>query len=530
MIVTAADRRAVTDGCWYDAAAAERVRSFFRKFLRHSKGEWAGQLFEPLPWQWEKVIRPLFGWKRPDGRRRFNKGYIEIPKKNGKSTMCAGLSLYLLVGDGEKGSEVYSAAADRDQASIIYHEAASMVRSSPSLTDHVQIVETTKRLVFRRSGSFYKALSAEVNTKEGLNAHGVIVDELHAQKTRALWDTLIYSGAARRQPLVLAITTAGFDRESICWEQHEYARAILDGSFDDWSFFAYIAAASPEDDWASPEVWQRVNPSYGVTVKAEEMAEACKEAQRTPRKENSFKRYRLNLWTEQAERWLSMADWDACGQRFEEADLAGRECFVGMDLSSTTDVAAAAFVFPPLAEEDPWHVVYRFWSPQNMPRTIAEPEKIIRRQWAKEGFLKLTEGNIIDYDVIREDVKALAERFVIKEIAIDRWNATQITTQLIGDGFMVVPFGQGFASMSGPSKELEKLVLGGSLRHGGHPVARWMAANVAVEEDAAGNIKPTKSKSSGRIDAIPAMVMGLGRAMAKPIQKSVYEERGILVI
>ncbi|MBI1915324.1 MAG: hypothetical protein HYS12_11385 [Planctomycetes bacterium] len=244
-IRSAADERAVAEGYRFDLAAAERVRTFFRKFLRHSKGQWAGKPFELLDWQWQDVIGPLFGWKRPDGTRRYRRGYIEVPKKNGKSQLFSGLSLYLLIGDSEPGAEIFSAAVDRDQASIVFNEAANMVEASPTLLQRLNVVRSTKRIVDHRTRSFYKALSADVPAKEGLNAHAVLIDELHAQKTRDLWDTLRYAGASRRQPLHLSVTTAGFDRHSICWEQHQYAQGVLHGLIEDLSFFGSLRAGRP---------------------------------------------------------------------------------------------------------------------------------------------------------------------------------------------------------------------------------------------------------------------------------------------
>jgi phage terminase large subunit-like protein len=506
-IRTEADERAVLDGCVFDLAAAERVRTFFRKFLRHSKGQWAGKPFELLDWQWEWIIAPLFGWKRADGTRRYRRGYIEVPKRNGKSTLFSGLSLYLLAGDREAGAEVYSAAVDRDQASIVYNEAANMVEVSPALASRLSVVRSTKRITFQRTRSFYKALSADVPAKEGLNAHGVLIDELHAQKNRDLWDTLRYAGASRRQPLNLAVTTAGYDRMSICWEQHEYARQVLEGTIHDSAFFPYIAAAAPEDDWTSAEVWQKANPSFGITVNSDQFAEDCREAQESPAKENSFRRYRLNQWTEQDVRWLSMEKWDACAA--VPTDLEGRDCFGGLDLSSTTDLSAFVLVFP----ADGWFdVLAYFWVPEEGARRRARRDRVPYQDWIREEYIEATPGEAIDYDRIRAKIQELGEKYRILSIAIDRWNATQLATQLQGEGFEIVAFGQGYASMTWPTKKLEEVVLSGRLRHGGNPVLRWMAGNVSIETDAADNWKPSKKKSRERIDGVVALIMALERA------------------
>jgi len=523
-IASEADERAVREGYRFDFQAAERVRTFFQRFLHHSKGAWAGQPFDLLDWQWRIVIAPLFGWKRPDGTRRFRRGYIEVPKKNGKSTLFSGLSLYLLVADREPGAEVYSAAVDRDQASIVYNEAANMVECSPHLSTRLSVVRSTKRIADHRTHSFYKALSADVPAKEGLNAHAVLIDELHAQKTRELWDTLRYAGAARRQPLHLSITTAGYDRHSICREQHDYANNVLEGVIEDPSFFAFIAAAAKDDDWTDPDVWRDANPSFGVTIQSDQFAEDCREAQESPAKENSFRRYRLNQWTEQDVRWLNMDKWDACGG--DPGDLEGQACYGGLDLSSTTDVSALALVFP--RKDGYFSVLPFFWVPEEGAHHRERRDRVPYLQWIREGHMDVTSGEVVDYDVIRRQIKQLGELYDIREIAIDRWNATQLASQLTDDDFEIVAFGQGYASMNSPTKKLEEVVLAHKLRHGGHPVLRWMASNVSIETDAADNWKPSKKKSIERIDGIVALIMGLDRASLRKEFRSVYEGRGLL--
>jgi phage terminase large subunit-like protein len=525
---SSSDEIAVANGCYFDLRAAEHVRDFFARFLRHSKGQWAGQPFELLPWQWERLIAPLFGWKRSDHTRRFRRAYIEIPKKNGKSSLCSGISLYMLLADGEAGAEVYNAAADREQAAIVFNEAVNMIEASPLMAKRVDLVRSTKRIVYPKSASFYKALSADVPTKEGINWHCLIFDELHAQRTRALWDVLAYGCAARQQPLGLAITTAGYDRHSVCWEQHQRARAVLSGDLrDDYTFFALLYTAEPDDDWTKEETWRKANPSYGVTVMADQMASDCSEAQSSPAKENAFRRYRLNQWTEQDVRWLPMDKWHACQLAASPAELEGTSCFAGLDLATTTDLAALSLVFP--NAEGGYDVLPYFWVPAECARGRERRDKVPYTQWIRAGLITPTEGDVIDYDVIRRDVVELGKRFHIAALAKDRWNSQQIGTQLAGEGFEIVDFGQGYASMSAPTKEFEKLVLAGTFRHGGNPVLTWMARNVVVETDAAGNIKPSKRKSVEKIDGIVAAIMALGIATARPaVEQSVYEKRGIL--
>lgn len=507
-----ADKHAAAQGCWFDENAALHVRKFFVNYLRHSKGEWAGKPFELQPWQWEGIIAPLFGWKRADGTRRYRKGGIWIAKKNGKSAIASGLSLYMLLGDGEAGAEVYNAAADREQASIVFNEAMNMVNASPALASRLDLVPSVKRIVYRQKASFLKALSADVPTKEGLNWHFLLFDELHAQAKRDLWDTLAYGGAARRQPLLLSISTAGYDRDSIGYEQYRYAREVLAGNIVDPAFFPFIAEAAEDDDWKAPAVWRKANPNIGVSIRESEMVEACREAEASPSKQNAFRRYRLNQWTEQDIRWLDMDRWDACAGAVDAAELHGRDCFAGLDLASTTDVAALVLLFP---QGDSYDVLPFFWVPENACKDRERRNKTRLDEWIRQGLLEVTPGDVIDYDRIRKKINDLRKDFNILEIAVDRWNSTQLSTQLQGDGFEMVAFGQGFASMTAPTKELETLILAGRLRHGGHAVLRWMAGNVSVEQDAAGNLKPSKKRSTEKIDGIVALVMALGRAMVR---------------
>ena len=517
-----ADERAVLDGCTFDLARAEKVRTFFEKFLRHSKSPFAGQPFILLPWQWNDLIGPLFGWIRPDGTRRFRTAFCEIAKKNGKSTLGSGIALYMLMGDGEQGAEVYSAAADREQASIVFREAANMAEASPALMKHLVVTRSTKNITMPTTHSYYRALSAEHGTKEGLNIHGLLFDELHTQKTRDLWDTLTYGGAARKQPLKFAMTTAGWDRETICYEQYQYAKAVLSGENPDTSFFAYIAEADERADWTTETTWATANPSLGVTVHIEELAEACREAKASPRKENAFRRYRLNQWTEQAERWLPMESWNAGGtdddpwqwRQDRLTELAGKSCTGGLDLGSTSDLTALALLFGDDAEGYdllPW-----FWMPEDGTKRKDTTYRDMYRQWIRDEWVIATEGDVADYERIRLDINAIVDQFGLYDLAVDRlFQGAQLCTDLQKDGLKVIAFGQGFYSMAAPSKRFEELVLANKIRHGNNPVMNWMASNVSVKTDPAGNLKPCKPEKNSplKIDGIVAAIMALGRAM-----------------
>ncbi|MBE3590000.1 MAG: terminase [Firmicutes bacterium] len=462
---------------------------------------------------------------RADGMYLAGRGFI--PTHN--STLSAGIALYLLFADNEPGAEIYSAAADREQAAIVFETAKQMVLASPALRKRCEVYK--RSIVVPKTGSSYKVLSADAPTKHGLNAHGVIFDELHAQPNRELWDVLTTATGAREQPLVVAITTAGYDRNSICWEQHEYARKVMDGIIDDPSFFAFIAAADEDDDWTDPAVWAKANPGLGQTVKLDYLEQEAKRAKEVPAYQNTFRRLHLNQWTQQESRWLDLAAWDATAGIIAEESLSGRPCFVGLDLSTTTDLTAMALLFPPQADGEPYAVLPRFFLPKEGLREREQRDRVPYSTWAREGFIRLTEGNVIDYQAVREQLHRDAQRYKVVEVAYDPWNATQLALQLQDDGFTVVQVRQGFATLSAPTKELMRLVVGGLLRHGGNPVLRWQADSMVVAQDPAGNIKPNKAKSSGRIDGMVALIMALDRAMRhEQPKRSVYEERGILTI
>jgi phage terminase large subunit-like protein len=516
----------------YDRDAAERAVDFFAAYLIHVDGEWAGRPFTLADWQAEQIIRPLFGWKRPDGTRRYRTVYIFVPRKNGKSALAACIALYLTFCDHEPGAQVVSAAADREQAAIVFEVARKMIEAKPALMSRVKLFK--RAIVAPATGSVYKVLSSDAFTKHGLHTHGIIFDELHAQPNRELWDVLRTSRGARRQPVTFTMTTAGYDRGSICWEVHDYATKVAAGILQDDSFLPVLFGLTPEDlaadpnAWLDPAVWRRCNPNLGVSKKVEYMEQEALVARVSPAHENTFKRLELNLWTEQAVRWMPMHLWDACAGAVDAAALTGRPCYAGLDLASTTDLAALVLLFPPQAEGERYQVLPYYWAPEQNTQAL-QRDRADYATWVHDGSITTTAGNVIDFDVIRQHIGALGQTYEIKEIAIDRWNSTQLQTQLLGDGFVVAQFGQGFASMSAPTKALLDLVLSQRLSHGGHPVLRWNAGNVAVKQDAAGNLKPDKEKSSDKIDGLVSVIMALGRCLVQPIDAgSVYDERGIV--
>lgn len=508
---------------YFDESAARRAEDFFALVLKHSKGRWSGQPFALEPWQ-RDVIRTAFGtMRRADGKRRYRRVFVFVPRKNGKSTMGAGIANYLLLADGEPGAEIYSAALDREQASIIFAEAKSMCIQEPVLRERCQIYR--RSIVVPSTLSSYRVLSADADNKHGLNAHGVIFDELHAQDDRDLYDVLLTSTGAREQPMTWMFTTAGFDRDTICYEVYDYARRVRDGVIDDPEFLPVIYEAAPDDDWKSPATWRKANPNLGVTISEEYLEAECRRAVLTPMYENAFRRLHLNQWTQQETRWVSIERWDECGS--PPLDVSGRRCWVGLDLSRKTDLTAAVAVFPD--EHGVHDVIAKFWMPAENVAERERRDKVPYSKWVRDGLIETTEGDVVDYRAVRTYLTEFASRHTVVEVAYDPWSAVQIATELQDDGLTMVQHMQGFRSMSEPMKTLEAAVLSGGLRHGGNEVLRWMFGNVAVEIDAAENIKPSKRKSRGRIDGIVALIMAIGRAAVggSDDARSVYEERGL---
>ena len=513
------DPVATAGDCVFDAVTADRCCNFFPQILTHVEGEKGGQPLTLEPWQ-QALIGCAFGWKRPDGRRRYKKVLLYVPRKNGKTTLLAGLMLLVALCDGEPGAQIYSAAADREQAALLYRQAKGMIENSPDLQKQTQIYVTTKTIQFPR-GTFYRALSAAKTGKHGYNSHFVVVDELHEQPSDELVNTLWTSTGARRQPMLWFITTADYDRPSCCNAERDYAIKVRDGIIDDPSYLPVLYEASVEDNWEDPAVWRKANPNLGVSVSEEYLAAEAKKAREVPSYLNTFLRLHLNVTTAQDVAWIAMDKWDACLEGMP--NLGGESCFAGLDLSATTDLTAFVMVFP--REDGKIAVVPKFWMPKDKAFERQQRDRVPYQAWASRGLLTLIPGAVIDYDIIRRDIKQFGSQYNIQKIAVDRWNATQISQQLIADGFDVGGWGQGFASMTGPSKELEALIASRKLIHGGHEILRWMASNVMVEIDAAGNIKPTKSKQTQRIDGIVALIMGLGvMAVDKPAPVIDYYE------
>ena len=514
----------------YDKELADYAVNFI-ECLCHTKGTWAGKPFKLLDWQ-EQILRDLFGIIKPNGYRQFNTAYVEIPKKNGKSELAAAIALLLCCGDGEQRAEIYGCAADRGQATIVFDVAADMVRMCPALNKRCKILASQKRILYLPTNSFYQVLSAEAYSKHGFNIHGVVFDELHTQPNRKLFDVMTKgSGDARMQPLYFLITTAGTDTNSICYETHQKAVDIIEGRKKDSTFYPVIYGAGNDEDWTDPKVWKKANPSLGETIGMDKVKAACESARQNPGEENSFRQLRLNQWVKQAVRWMPMEKWDACAFPVDPEELEGRVCYGGLDLSSTTDLTSFCLVFPPEDDEDRYIVLPFFWLPEETLPLRVNRDHVPYDVWERQGYIQTTEGNVVHYGFIEKFIEHLGELYNIREIAFDRWGAVQMVQNLEGMGFTVVPMGQGFASMSPPTKELMKLTLEKRIAHGGHPVLRWNMDNIFIRTDPAGNIKADKAKSTEKIDGAIACIMALDRAIrcGNDTSESVYDTRGLLV-
>ena len=477
----------------------------FINSLTHIKGDFGGQTFNLRPWQ-VRILRQLFK-KRKDGRRQYRTCLLMLPRKNGKTELAAAIAVYGLLADGEIGAEVYSAASDKDQASLVFGIAAQMIRNNPELDRSCYIVDSQKRIVHEPSGSFYRAISAEAYSKHGFNASMVIYDELHAAPSRELYDVLSTSMGARRQPLMLVISTAGFDRHSILWELYTHAQKVQEHPAIDPTFLPILYEAPPEADWTSKRVWKKANPALGDFRSFEELEILAARAKEIPAQENTFRRLYLNQWTEQAARWIQMPQWDACRAPIDRAALQTRRCYVGMDLSTTKDLTALVAVFPDATGFD---VLAQFFVPQESIRARATRDRVPYDEWTRRGVLTATPGPTVDYEAVRHGLLAWTTEFDVQMVAYDPWNATDLVERLRKqDGVACVPMRQGFPSLSAPTKSLEQAILARRLRHDGHPVLRWNVSNVAVESDANGNLKPSKVKSSERIDGVVALILAV---------------------
>lgn len=521
----------------FDTAAADRAIRFFG-LLKQSKGQWRGQPLKLSTWQ-KFIVGSVFGWKRRDtGKRRFRTVYEEVARKNGKTTKIAGIGLYCLLADGEGGAEVYSAATKRDQAKLCWAEAKRMAQKSPRLRRRLKL--KAGALECPGNDGIFVPLGADADTMDGLNPSCGLVDEVHKHKKRDVWDVFDTALGARDQPILWAITTAAFgsDESSLCYDLNQYTCRVLedfdkpDGLIDE-TWFGYIATIDEGDDWRDPSVWIKANPNLGISVSLEELTQKCAQAQAVPSRQNAFKRLRLDIWTEQEDLWIPMEVWDRNGSPFDVGMLEGRDCHGGLDVSAKIDLSGLVLTFPPADDDPMWYQLYFPFIPsKGIERRELKDDKVPFRAWAEQGHLTITDGDGIDQNVIKRTVLEATERFNIIDIGFDPWSAHKLSSELIDEGVDMVEMRQGIATFADPSAEFERLLYAGRLAHGGHPVARWMARNVAIRFDENENFMPAKRKSKDRIDLIVAGVMSIGRALATDTGEgpSVYETRGLVTI
>jgi len=550
----------------YNDYYAQKAIDFIQA-LTHVSGRWAGKPFILLKWQ-RVLIKKLFGTVDENGKRIYRKAYIEIPKKDGKSELGAAVALCLLIFDEEESAEVYSAAGDKKQAGIVFRVAKRMVEKSKYLSSTLKIVDSQKRIVYYETNSFYEVLSSDVKTKHGFNVHGNIFDELHVQPNRDLWDVLTEgSGIAREQPLTFVMTTAGFDRNSICWEIHNYALQVIKGITKNKHFLAMIYGLDDKADYEDEKNWYRVNPALGTKEQVEagikvvekfvklkgkttglnreelkifrdlkildidRFREDFNEAKQKPAAINNWRRLRLNQWTSQETAWLPVEKWNECPNKIDIKSLKGRICYGGLDLSATTDLTSFDLLFPPLDGEDEVKILSFNFIPKEKMFEKIKTDNVDYGVWERQGHIIATEGNVVDYNVIQAKIEQCLELYQVQSIAYDRWNATKLVQDLTASGYEhMIPIGQGYQSLNAPSKYLETLILDKKLNHGNNPVLRWAFSNVMIITDPAGNIKPDKSKSKQRIDPIVAGIMALDGVMRNEDTPSVYEEHGITFI
>ncbi len=496
----------------------------FYSFLTHNKGRWAGQPLTLEPWQ-QFIIASLFGWKRADGTRRYRESYLEVARKNGKSTFSSGVGLQLLTVDNEAGAEIYTAATKEKQARIVFGDACNMAKKSTQLLKKIKV---QKNAIFSPATlSKMVPMSSEAQTEDGLNPHGIIIDEYHAHPNDALYSVLKSATGARSQPLLSIITTAGFLKQGPCAQLRKANIGLLDGTHEDDSYFIIIYSLDDGDDWQDEDTWRKANPNLGVSLPLTYLREQFKAAVRLPSQQVNFKTKHLNLWTDSAEVWLPNELWMQGAQG--SLVLTGRQAWGGLDLAKTRDISSFVLIFP--KEDGAFDVRCWFWVPEDKVDERTKKDSVPYRQWVDEGYLIATPGNVTDYEFIKAEIRAACDTYQVQMVDYDPWNSSMLVSQLIEEGVPMQPLRQGFASLSAPTIELENLVADVKIHHYGDPVLAWMCGNVVLQRDAAGNIKIDKGKSSEKVDGMAALVNALGGYMSGDgPETSVYEERGLLIL
>lgn len=529
--------RPKSEGAWFNPIAAHNAVQFFPKYCRLTKKEWAGRPFALEAWQRDWIIRQAFGWMRADGTRLYRRIIVWVARKNGKTELMAGVSHLCLLGDEVPGAECYAIATSGDQSEIVFKAAKDMVEYSDALQEHYEVFEES--LFVRATRALFQPLTGKARGKHGLGTVYLLGDEVHEWADDRLYTYVRNAMASAAEPMEWLISTAGIE-EGYGVQLWNESLGICEGTFDDPETLVVIYCA-PQDpkaeiDIEDPVVWAEANPNLGVSVKYDYMVKAAREAAQSTPKENDFKRYHLNIWVGQNERWLPMPAWNSCNigsaDRWKSIaeDMAGRECFGGLDMASTKDFNAWVLVFPPIGNETFYTVLPRFWWPQSSFALAAKKSRIPFESWHKSGAFVVTPGNTADFEAIEQQILADCQTFKVLGLGIDQFNAMIIASRLLAAGAPVALVRFAMLSMSAPAKQLERLVLEGRLDHGGHPLLRWMASNTAIRRDAQDNYMPCKKSSANKIDGIAALLIALAMASKEREPESYLATSELLVL
>lgn len=515
-------KEALDKGFYLDIKAGEMPVNFIQS-LKHTKGVWAGRPLLIEPWQ-TFLLFNLFGWKRADGRRRFRTAYIEVARKNGKTALAAGIALYGLFAEQLARAEVYSVATTRDQAKLCFNDAQAIVKAT-ALSKRLKVWRDS--ISYEKTGSFFKALSADYGVHDGSSPSTVIVDEFHAHPNTGMLDVMRSGQGARENPMNFIITTAGFNKNYPCYAFRNNAKNVMKGVTTDDTLFVMIFEMDEGDDWLDPKNWAKANPNLGVSVDIDWLAEQVQDAQNRPEAVVNVKTKNLNMWVDAEDTWILDNKWMESSVTEDDSLLEGMDCWGGLDLSNVSDITAFVLIFKD--DEGRLYLKPYFWIPEDTLKDKIAKENVFYAEWVQKGYVKVTPGNVVDYDYIRADIDKIADEYNVMSIAYDRWNSSQMVINMQSDGFTMSPFGQGYGSMSAPTKEFEKMVLQGKVEHFGNPVLRWMMSSVAIQRDPAGNIKPDKRKSSQKIDGVVASIMALGEMMTAMADEdsNPYNSRGL---
>lgn len=499
---------------YYDESEVERIRVFAEKFCCHSKGKWAGKPVILSDWQLF-FLGCIFGWKQKSTHyRRFKYFYVQVAKKNGKSTLLAVVGIYMLVCDGEAGAQIYSAATTRDQAKIIFTEAYNMVKNSPELKKLLTL--TKLNISFDSTASFFRPLSADAQTLDGLNTHCALIDEMHAHKNSAVYDNLASSIMAREQPIIGIITTAGLNPQCFCKEQYDYYKNVLNETVENDETFIYIAELDEDDDWNDEKVWIKANPNLNISVFLNHLQTEYKTAKEMKSKQNSFKCKNLNMWVSDAASWANMEKYNLAEDRVTKEQLLGRQCYIGCDLATRNDLAAVVAEFPLGKNEDGkycYAVIHRSFMPEDRVWELSQEHNVNYQDYIDGGYIIATPGGIVDFDYIEEYIKKLYHDYDVLETCLDPWSASQLEKNLLNEGVKVVEVRQGFYTLSEPTKDMEGIIFDRRLTHYNDPVLKWAVGNVVVTSDENDNIRPNKRRSRYKIDPAVALIIAHTRAM-----------------